>query len=58
MAQQITHSGLDEAVKQSPKKWVYLFSEGNAKMRELLALSCPRCSLGSGTGCVEQHRDP
>ena len=36
MTQQITRSGLDEAVKQSPRKWVYLFSEGNAKMRDLL----------------------
>src|SRR5258708_14596418 len=36
MTQQITHSELDEAVKGSPRKWVYLFSEGNAKMRDLL----------------------
>ena len=27
---------LDEAVAQSPHKWVYLFSEGNATMRDLL----------------------
>src|SRR5215831_1139915 len=45
MTQQITHSGLDEAVKQSPKKWVYLFSEGNAKMRDLLG--------GKGAGVAE-----
>ncbi len=45
MTQQITRSGLDEAVKQSPKKWVYLFSEGNAKMRDLLG--------GKGAGVSE-----
>jgi pyruvate, orthophosphate dikinase len=45
MTQQITHTGLDEAVKQSPRKWVYLFSEGNAKMRELLG--------GKGAGVSE-----
>ncbi|HEY4389264.1 MAG TPA: pyruvate, phosphate dikinase, partial [Ktedonobacteraceae bacterium] len=45
MTQQITHTGLDEAVKQSPRKWVYLFSEGNAKMRELLG--------GKGAGVAE-----
>src|ERR1051326_6952309 len=45
MTQQITHSELDEAVKQSPRKWVYLFSEGNAKMRELLG--------GKGAGVAE-----
>ena len=45
MTQQITHSGLDEAVKQSPRKWVYLFSEGNAKMRDLLG--------GKGAGVAE-----
>ena len=45
MTQQITHSGLEEAVKQSPRKWVYLFSEGNAKMRELLG--------GKGAGVAE-----
>ncbi|HET8844596.1 MAG TPA: PEP/pyruvate-binding domain-containing protein, partial [Ktedonobacteraceae bacterium] len=45
MTQQITRTGLDEAVKQSPKKWVYLFSEGNAKMRELLG--------GKGAGVSE-----
>ena len=45
MTQQITRSGLDEAVKQSPNKWVYLFSEGNANMRELLG--------GKGAGVAE-----
>jgi pyruvate,orthophosphate dikinase len=45
MTQQITRSELDEAVKQSPRKWVYLFSEGNAKMRELLG--------GKGAGVAE-----
>ncbi len=45
MTQQITRSGLDETVKQSPRKWVYLFSEGNAKMRELLG--------GKGAGVAE-----
>ncbi len=45
MTQQVTRSGLDEAVKQSPRKWVYLFSEGNAKMRELLG--------GKGAGVAE-----
>ena len=45
MTQQITRTGLDEAVKQSPRKWVYLFSEGNAKMRDLLG--------GKGAGVAE-----
>src|SRR5579884_2275224 len=45
MTQQITRSGLDEAVKQSPRKWVYLFSEGNAQMRDLLG--------GKGAGVAE-----
>jgi pyruvate, orthophosphate dikinase len=45
VTQQITRSGLDEAVKQSPRKWVYLFSEGNAKMRDLLG--------GKGAGVAE-----
>src|SRR6476469_8265734 len=45
MTQQITHSELDEAVKGSPRKWVYLFSEGNAKMRDLLG--------GKGAGVAE-----
>src|SRR5690349_13023139 len=45
MTQQITPTGLDEVVKQSPRKWVYLFSEGNAKMRDLLG--------GKGAGVAE-----
>src|SRR3981081_527262 len=45
MTQQITHSGLDDIVKRSPPKWVYLFSEGNAKMRDLLG--------GKGAGVSE-----
>ncbi|GCE14092.1 pyruvate, phosphate dikinase [Tengunoibacter tsumagoiensis] len=45
MTQQVTHQGLDEAVRQSPKKWVYLFSEGNATMRNLLG--------GKGAGVSE-----
>src|SRR5690349_1559248 len=45
MTQQITPTGLDEVVKQSPRKWVYLFSEGNATMRELLG--------GKGAGVAE-----
>jgi pyruvate,orthophosphate dikinase len=45
VTQQITRSGLDEAVKQSPRKWVYLFSEGNASMRDLLG--------GKGAGVAE-----
>jgi pyruvate, orthophosphate dikinase len=45
VTQQITHSGLDEAVKKSPRKWVYLFSEGNARMRDLLG--------GKGAGVAE-----
>ncbi len=40
-----TRSTLDEAVKQSPHKWVYLFSEGNANMRDLLG--------GKGAGVAE-----
>jgi len=45
VTQQITRSGLDEAVKQSPRKWVYLFNEGNAGMRDLLG--------GKGAGVAE-----
>ncbi|GER88920.1 pyruvate, phosphate dikinase [Dictyobacter vulcani] len=45
MTQQITHLQLEEAVKRSPRKWVYLFSEGNAKMRDLLG--------GKGAGVAE-----
>ena len=40
-----TALSLDEAVKRSPHKWVYLFSEGNAKMRDLLG--------GKGAGVAE-----
>ena len=36
---------LDQAVAQSPRKWVYLFSEGNATMRDLLG--------GKGAGVAE-----
>jgi pyruvate, orthophosphate dikinase len=36
---------LDEVVKQSPRKWVYLFAEGNATMRDLLG--------GKGAGVAE-----
>jgi pyruvate, orthophosphate dikinase len=45
VTQQITRAGLDEAVKQSPRKWVYLFSEGSASMRNLLG--------GKGAGVAE-----
>jgi pyruvate,orthophosphate dikinase len=45
LTQQITRAELDEVVKQSPRKWVYLFSEGNAKMRDLLG--------GKGAGVAE-----
>src|SRR5215470_5873581 len=45
MTQQVTLSELETVVKQSPRKWVYLFSEGNAKMRELLG--------GKGAGVAE-----
>ncbi|HEY7835548.1 MAG TPA: PEP/pyruvate-binding domain-containing protein, partial [Ktedonobacterales bacterium] len=36
---------LDQAVQQSPRKWVYLFAEGNATMRDLLG--------GKGAGVAE-----
>jgi len=36
---------LEDAVKKSPRKWVYLFSEGNANMRDLLG--------GKGAGVAE-----
>jgi len=42
---QTTQLTLDQAVAQSPHKWVYLFSEGNAKMRDLLG--------GKGAGVAE-----
>ncbi len=45
VTQHITRSDLDEAVKQSPRKWVYLLSEGNATMRDLLG--------GKGAGVAE-----
>lgn len=45
MTQQIARTELDAAVQQSPRKWVYLFSEGNAKMRDLLG--------GKGAGVAE-----
>jgi len=45
MTQQISSAELDEVVKKSPRKWVYLFSEGNAKMRDLLG--------GKGAGVSE-----
>src|SRR6266568_1005453 len=45
VTQQITKTGLDQVVAQSPRKWVYLFTEGNAKMRELLG--------GKGAGVAE-----
>ena len=44
MTQQITE-GLEEAVKQSPHRWIYLFSEGSAKMRDRLG--------GKGAGVAE-----
>ncbi len=40
-----TEMTLDQAVAQSPHKWVYLFSEGNASMRDLLG--------GKGAGVAE-----
>ena len=40
-----TEMTLDQAVKQSPRKWVYLFNEGNASMRDLLG--------GKGAGVAE-----
>jgi pyruvate, orthophosphate dikinase len=42
---QTTDMTLDEAVKQSPRKWVFLFAEGNARMRDLLG--------GKGAGVAE-----
>src|SRR5947209_5814072 len=45
LTQRHTHSNLKDAVKQSPRKWVYLFSEGNATMRDLLG--------GKGAGVSE-----
>jgi len=40
-----TRLGLEDVVKQSPRKWIYLFSEGNANMRDLLG--------GKGAGVAE-----
>src|SRR5256886_92829 len=45
LTQQITNSTLEDAVKKSPRKWVYLFNEGNADMRTLLG--------GKGAGVAE-----
>src|SRR5262249_27237217 len=42
---QTTDQTLEDAVAKSPQKWVYLFSEGNAKMRDLLG--------GKGAGVAE-----
>jgi len=42
---QTTQATLEQVVAQSPRKWVYLFSEGNAKMRDLLG--------GKGAGVAE-----
>jgi pyruvate, orthophosphate dikinase len=40
-----TGQSLEQVVAQSPHKWVYLFSEGNARMRDLLG--------GKGAGVAE-----
>ncbi|HEX6820327.1 MAG TPA: pyruvate, phosphate dikinase [Ktedonobacterales bacterium] len=45
MAKSTPTPTLAQAVKQSPRKWVYLFSEGSAKMRDLLG--------GKGAGVAE-----
>src|SRR5947207_8314050 len=45
MTQQVTLSELETVVKRSPRKWVYLFAEGNAKLRCLLG--------GKGAGVAE-----
>ncbi|MGO8946294.1 MAG: pyruvate, phosphate dikinase [Ktedonobacterales bacterium] len=42
---QITDQTLEEVVAKSPHKWIYLFSEGNAHMRDLLG--------GKGAGVAE-----
>ncbi len=42
---EVSRASLDEAVKKSPHKWVYLFAEGNANMRDLLG--------GKGAGVAE-----
>ncbi|HEX9067809.1 MAG TPA: pyruvate, phosphate dikinase [Ktedonobacterales bacterium] len=43
-----TTQSLDEVVAKSPRKWVYLFTEGNAGMRDLLG--------GKGAGVAEMTR--
>src|SRR5213592_2112642 len=48
LTQQITNATLEDAVKKSPRKWVYLFSEGNKDMRDLLG--------GKGAGVAEMTR--
>ena len=48
LTQQITNATLEDAVKKSPRKWVYLFSEGNADMRTLLG--------GKGAGVAEMTK--
>src|SRR6184192_3074289 len=45
LTQQITNATLEDAVKKTPRKWIYLFSEGNADMRTLLG--------GKGAGVAE-----
>jgi pyruvate,orthophosphate dikinase len=42
---QASYVTFEETVKRSPHKWVYLFSEGNARMRDLLG--------GKGAGVSE-----
>ncbi len=42
---QASELSLEDAVAQSPRKWVYLFAEGNAGMRDLLG--------GKGAGVAE-----
>src|SRR5579864_7079537 len=42
---QTSEISLQEAVEQSPRKWVYLFTEGSASMRDLLG--------GKGAGVAE-----
>ena len=42
---QASELSLEDAVAQSPRKWVYLFSEGNAGMKDLLG--------GKGAGVAE-----
>src|SRR5579859_2285454 len=42
---QTTYATFEETVRQAPHKWVYLFSEGNARMRDLLG--------GKGSGVAE-----